>query len=1139
MKQYLHSTLKVFAIMWMAAVIIDNSALAHTSVPLVEMEEQLDLESTKISLKVVDATIIEVFRKIEEGTEFHMAYVANELPSDKNITQNIKNTSLLKVLEGLSRDYNLKFTQVNNTIHVSQKPKLSEVSMVKEVLQRAVSGRILDEFGEPLPGVNVLVKGTNKVAISDLDGQFSFENVEDDAVLVFSFIGFKTEEISILGKDTIEVTLTEDLSELQEVVVVGFGAQKKANLTGAVSTVDAKTIENRPVTNVMNALQGTAPGLIVTRDSGQPGKENYNLNIRGITSVNGKNEPLVIVDGVEGNLELLNPNDIETISVLKDAAASSIFGAKAADGVILVTTKKGVAGKTQVTYSGMFTVNKPYSQPELLSSYEQGIMQNEARINKGGNPVWRDEQLAWMQDDNINYELKEGNPNRYNYYYNMNKIDLVMRDLTYSQNHNLSIKGGNENTQYLISLGYYDQNGVFKLGPDGTDRYNARVNLNTKFNKIFSLDSRISYSLDKTSAPAKRLNGDYGLIYQIYQSRSIYPIYLPETNNTKYGQGTVQYYATLKDGGYNQRNRGDFNGVFTLKANVAKGLTMKLVYNPRFRNYKEEEFKRTVAFYDIAGPSNYLNQVNSIEKKRTNIFNNNVQLYADYDLTLGEDHQFHILGGSQFQTYRLDLISATAKALMSNDAPSLNFGSDPDVPPVVSDDIATTAYLSYFGRLNYSYKDKYLLEANLRNDISSKLAPGYRSKIFPSFSVGWNVTGEHWFTDALPFFTQLKFRGSWGKLGNANVLGNYDYISLLDQGDPYYFNNVSNISLYQKNLASPEKSWETIKSTNIGVDFAFLDYRLTGSFDYFVRLNEDMLVKVVLPTTLGVDPAQSNSAKLETKGWELVLGWRDQVGGFNYNVGFNLSDNQNKVLEYAGQSVYKEGLNKIIEGLPINSIYGYQAAGYFQSDSEVENSAFQDNRTAAGDIKYIDQNGDGEINGGQFRPDDHGDLVNLGNTSPRLLYGLNLNMEYKGFDFGVFFQGVAERKMLIYTKAAIPIMESWRMPWKLQQDYWTEENRDAKFPRLYEGASHNAKASTHWVQDAAYLRLKNLQVGYTFRGDLLKKAGVANARLYFSGQDLWEVSKMWFTYYDPENPNNVSYNYPFFRSYAIGLNITF
>lgn len=383
MKQYLHSTLKVFAIMWMAAVTMDNSALAHTSVPLVEMEEQLDLESTKISLKVVDATIIEVFRKIEEGTEFHMAYVADELPSDKNITQNIKSTSLLKVLEGLSRDYNLQFTQVNNTIHVSQKPKLSEVSMVKEeVLQRAVSGRILDEFGEPLPGVNVLVKGTNKVAISDLDGQFSFENVEDNAVLVFSFIGFKTEEISILGKDTIEVALTEDLSELQEVVVVGFGAQKKANLTGAVSTVDAKTIENRPVTNVMNALQGTAPGLIVTRGSGQPGKEDYNLNIRGITSVNGKNEPLVIVDGVEGNLELLNPNDIETISVLKDAAASSIFGAKAADGVILVTTKKGVVGKTQVTYSGMFTVNKPYSQPELLSSYEQGIMQNEARSIK-------------------------------------------------------------------------------------------------------------------------------------------------------------------------------------------------------------------------------------------------------------------------------------------------------------------------------------------------------------------------------------------------------------------------------------------------------------------------------------------------------------------------------------------------------------------------------------------------------------------------------------------------------------------------------------------------------------------------------------------------------------------------------------
>lgn len=1140
MSKFLRFKMKVFAILMMIISTGFHPIMANKPTNTNERFLQMDLESTKVSFKVVDARIIDVLKKIEAKTDFHMAYVTNELPSDRNVSKDYNKESLLKVLEELSRDYKLKFTQVNNTIHVGiQDLPTSKNIEIQDELNRPVGGRVLDETGEPLPGVNILVKGTNLVAISDLDGKFQFSSVADDGVLIFSFIGFESKEVSILNKETIEVVLGEDMADLDEVVVVGFGEQKKANLTGSVATVDSKALENRPVTNVMNALQGTAPGLTVTRSSGQPGQEGYNLNIRGITSVNGSNQPLVIVDGVEGDLNLLNPNDIESISVLKDAAAASIFGAKAADGVILVTTKKGTAGKTEVTYSGMYTFNKPYSQPEMLSSYEQGLMQNEARVNRGGNPVWRDEQLEWMRDENINYEINENNPDRYNYYYNLNKKDLIMRDLTYSQNHNLAVKGGNTNTQYLISLGYYDQNGVFKFGPDGTKRYNARINLNTKFNDVFSLDSRISYSSDETMAPSRNVGGDYGMIYEIYQSRAIYPVYLPESNDTKYAQGTPSYFASLKDGGYYQRNRGDFNGIFSLKAAVAKGLSLKLVYNPRFRNYKEEQFNRTVPFYErTETPSNYLNEVNSIRKERTNIFNNNLQFYADYDWLLNDDHQFHVMGGYQFQSYRYDEISATARSLMSNDAPSLNFGSDPSVPPLVSDNIQTNAYLSYFGRINYSYKNKYLFEANLRNDISSKLAPGYRSKTFPSFSAGWVLTGEDWFTQALPFFDQFKLRGSWGRLGNANVLGNYDYISLLSTGPSYYFNNVSNISLYQSNLASPEKSWETIQSSNIGVDLAFFDYRLTGSFDYFVRQNQDMLVTVTLPSTLGVNPSQTNSAKLETKGWELILGWRDQVGEFNYSIGFNLSDNRNKVLEYAGRSVYSQGVNSIIEGLPINTIFAYEADGYFQTEAEVENWAFQDSRTGAGDIKYIDQNGDGEINGGLFRPEDHGDLINVGNTSPRLLYGANLNFQYKGFDFGAFFQGVGERKMLIYTNAAIPLMQSWRMPWKIQQDYWTPENPEAKFPRLYEGAAHNARPSTHWVQDAAYLRLKNLQVGYTFHQGILNKIGVSSARVYFSGQDLWEVTKMWFNYYDPENPNNVSFNYPFFRSYAMGVNIT-
>ncbi|QDH79402.1 TonB-dependent receptor [Echinicola soli] len=1139
MKTHLLSEMKFVGILVMTILLSLGDISAHQyAYANSSWKRHQKLEDVQVSLNMKNASMVQVLKEIESSTAFHVAYMEEELSTEKDISLNVNEQSLLYVLEVLSREHNVRFTQVNNTIHVSPKnvPQLQE-----EVEERNISGKVLDEEGIPIPGVNVIVKGTKRVTVTDLDGVFSFENISDDAILVFSFIGFESQEITVTNKETVSVTLREDMSELQEVVVVGFGEQPKANLTGSVATVDSKDIENRPVTNVMNSLQGTAPGLTVTRSSGQPGNEGYDLNIRGISSVNGDNQPLVIVDGVEGSLELLNPNDIESVSVLKDAAASSIFGAKAANGVIMVTTKKGAVGKTTVTYSGMFTINKPYSQPELLSSYEQGLMQNEARVNRGGSPVWRDEQLEWMQDDNFNYQVNPNNPDRYDYYYNINKKDLVMRDLTYAQNHNLSIKGGNAENQYLISLGYYNQNGVFKFGPDGNERYNARVNLNTKFNDIFSLDSRISYNMDETMSPSRNVGGDYGLIYQVYQSRSIYPVYLPGSDDTKYAAGTPNYYGALKEGGYNERIRSDFNGVFTLKAqNLAKGLTLKMVYNPRFRNNTEDQFNRTVPFYYISPtPGSYYNQVNSIVKERQNEINHNLQLLADYDWNINEDHKFHVLGGYQFQNYRRDYVTATAKALISNNAPSLNFGSDPNVPPVVGDNIQTNAFISYFGRFNYSFRDKYLFEANLRNDISSKLAPGYRSKTFPSFSAGWILSEEDWFQESLSFLTQFKLRGSWGKLGNANVLGNYDYISLLREGNNYPFNNVSNLSLYQRDLASPEKSWESIKSTNFGVDFALFDYRLTGSFDYFVRQNEDMLVTVTLPATLGVNPSQTNSAKMETRGWEVVLGWRDTRGEFSYSVNFNLSDNRNKVLEYAGRSVYSEGVNKIVEGLPINTIFGYEADGYFSSADEVAGWAFQDSRTGAGDIKYLDNNNDGKINGGLFRPDDHGDLINLGNTSPRYLFGANIGFDWKGFDFKAFFQGVGERKMLIYTRAAIPIYESWRMPWKLQQDYWTPENQDALFPRLYEGASHNGRTSSHWVQDAAYIRLKNLQVGYTFKNGVLDKLSVSSARVFFSGQDMWEKTKMWFTYYDPENPNNVSYNYPFFRSYAIGLNVTF
>lgn len=1101
-------------------------------------------QTRRLNLQFQDNSLKEVLQILEDQTDFSFIYKDELIDSETRITGSFKETSITEVLQHILQKERLTYTIKGKAIVIL--PNDQEVNVVQKNL--AVSGKVTDSSGTPLPGVTVIVRGTTTGTVTDVQGSYRLTSVPDNAILVFSFIGMKMQELAVAGKQQINVVLEEETIGIEEVVAVGYSVQKKANLTGSVATIGENMLENRPVTNSMAALQGAAPGLVVTRNSGQPGNEEYKMNIRGFSSVNGTNQALVIIDGVEGDMTLLNSNDIESISILKDAAAASIYGAKAANGVIIVTTKKGTKGKTVISYTGLMTLNHAYSIPERLHSWEESEMANLSRLNAGLSRDYTDEEIEWMKDPDINYAVNPTNPNTYKFYYDLNQVEMLMREITHSQNHNVSVKGGNEGTQYLLSLGYYDQNGVFEMGPDGTTRNNVRLNLNTRFNKIFSLDSRIAYNQDRTMSPSQSVKGDYGLLYNIYQLRTRFPIFLPESDDTKYATSAAgATYATLKEGGYHEVKRKDIGGVFTLKAeNIIDGLTLRLVYSPALQLKHDDTFYRRIPQYDRRpDPVTYWNNPNSIIKRRSTTVNNEVQALADYDWSISSDHHFHVLGGFQYHEYDYNYTSAQAKSLTSNDVPSLNLGGDPSVPPIVWDDIQTNAMVSYFGRLNYNYKDKYLFEANIRNDASSKLAPGHRSKTFPSFSAGWNMSREPWFNNALPFFSEFKLRGSWGKLGNADVLGNYDYISVLEgtnsSGNPIYypFNNVKNNVLYQKKLASKEKTWETLRTVNGGIDLGMLDQRLTASFDYFVRKNENMLVNVTLPATLGVTPSATNSAELKSWGWEATLGWKDMAGNLKYWINLNVSDNKDKVVKYAGQSVYAEGLNKVIEGLPLNTIWGYQADGYFSSPEEVAEAPFQDARTGAGDIRYKNLDDSEKIDGGLFRPDDHGDLVNLGTTSPRYLFGATLGFEWKGIDFSAFFQGVAKRNILMQPQVVVPFADSWRQPWKIHTDYWTEDNPDARFPRLYQGGSHNTRTSSHWVQDAGYIRLKNLQVGYTFPARWTSKIMISKARVFFTGQDLWEHSKMWFKYYDPENPNSTSFNYPFFRSYAVGLNVTF
>lgn len=518
-----------------------------------------------------------------------------------------------------------------------------------------------------------------------------------------------------------------------------------------------------------------------------------------------------------------------------------------------------------------------------------------------------------------------------------------------------------------------------------------------------------------------------------------------------------------------------------------------------------------------------------------------MQFLADYSLDIKEQHHFHVLGGYQFENYRSETVAATAKNLSSNDLFSLNLGDPTQYS--ASDDISTWATQSVFARLNYNYREKYFLEATIRDDGSSRLAPGYRYQNFPSVSVGWQVAKEEWFHKAMPVFNQFKLRASDGRLGNSDLsnFGDYDYIALISKTTSAYpFNNQKVYGYYNATLASPQKTWEKIETKNIGLDIAVLDNRLTVSGDYYIKENSNMLVTVNTTAMIGLGTSQYNYAALKTHGWEINVGWKDILGkDFNYWINANIADSKNEVTKYLGKSIIAEGVNGVVEGLPINTIWGYQATGLFSSQQQVDDYAFISNNTGPGDIIYKDVNGDGKINAGKGTIKDHGDLVNLGSTTPRYTFGFDLGFSVHGFDFSAFFQGVGKRAMIVNSAFVLPFVSSWRMPNQDQMDYWTPEHMDARYPRLYMGGGSNTLTSSWWVQNTAYLRLKNLQVGYTLPAGMTRKAGIAAARIFFSGQDLWETSGMWIKYYNPENPTNASTTYPFFRSYAVGLNLTF
>ena len=1108
-------------------------------------------QTARLNLELKGATIKEVLTAIEKQSEFYFLYNSELIDVTRKVDISVQGE---KVADILARLFN------ENEVNVVIKDRHIVLTPVEEMVQqqqRSVSGKVTDSSGSPLPGVTVLLKGTTQGTVTNSDGFYSMVGITENATLVFSFVGMRTLEVAGAGKTVINVILEEESIGIEEVVAIGYGTQKKVNLTGSVAVASKEVFENKSVPNAIAAIQGSLPGVTVTRSSGKPGSENYQLQIRGRSSINTVGV-LTLIDGVVGNLSDINPNDIESISVLKDAAAAAIYGSNAAGGVMLVTTKKGKAGITTVEYDGMFGITMMGRLPTPASAYDQ---MNTLAIGfrAAGSPIleWESPvRLAWLKGEKLDetdymgakvvvyptgrFFVTSARPNVWQSANSINQLHEYTKENNPVQTHNVSITGGNDKNRYYFSAGYYNRRGILRYGPDSNERYNIRFNSNNELSKHISINTSVAFT--NNDVYQSSVSGETILNYAIkYWSTGV-----------TYGP-TGAYFAShglwpswvqvMREGGRNTQKSYNFDGKSELIIkDLLPGLRINVIGGANYVVGKSSAYARTLTYIGPQGtPTFTYSSPNNMSKSQSLSKYVTLQSYATYDLNINDAHNFSLLGGYSFEDFRSESITATARTLATNDFFSLNYGSPSTKGN--SDAISTWATIAGFGRLNYNFKEKYLFEANIRYDASSRLASGNRGQVFPSFSAGWNISKEDFYQN-VKAFQDLKLRASWGQLGNSNALGLYDYIALLNSSTNLPFNNVSTQYLYQNTLASKTKTWETIETANLGLDLTAFNRKLSFTADAYIKKNKNMLVNIQSPSLMGVGTSSYNYGDLETRGWEIAIGWKEMSKEFKYGITASLSDNTNKLTKYSGRNIVSAGQNFLIEGLPLNTLWGYQTGGLFKSDQEYKDyGIFIDPRTGGGDMKYLDLNNDKKITVGAGTLNDHGDLVRLGDTNPRYLFGINLEGGWKGFDFNCFIQGVGKRELLlqngdIWNSMYTTYSDAVNLTFKEKLDYWTPENTDAFWPRPFNGGMQSYWPSDYWIQDAAYVRLKNIQLGYTIPQTITQKARISKARFFVTGQDLLEITKT-FSWVDPEQADNSGVIYPFYRSISLGINVTF
>lgn len=1082
----------------------------------------------KVFLNRPNSSLELIFKDIRNQTGYDFFYNVNVIKKVGKVDM-VFNGQLEEVLEKCLAGKSLTFTIKNKAIIIQEVGNTLPSSAFQQQETIVVKGKVTDEKNIPLVGVTVQVKAMPIGTTTDANGNYSLKLKSDKAILVFNYLGFISVEKALAGQTDINVVLKESPFILNEFVTVGYSTQKKINLTGSVATLQAKDLESRPVTSISNALQGQMAGVTVKSPGGQPGANSGSIRIRGIGTL-GDSSPLYVVDGAPTrSIDILNPNDIESISVLKDASSASIYGVRGANGVILITTKKGKTGDApSLTYSTYYGVQTPTALPELVGSVDYMQLLNEAQINVGQTPTYTSYDVETVKN--------KSNPN---YFGDTDWVKEILKKNTPQQSHNLSLSGDAKNINYFVSYGNLNEKGLITGDNYSADRNNARLRINTKLMDRLDVDANFGYTDRKSIGSAQDIGSESGPLHTLHVISPLSPV---RFTTGKWAYVNVSNpIAQTTDGGTNTYTSQEVNANLSLNFKVLDGWTIKGQYVLNKYNSRRSVFSKTINYYSPYDNS-LIYQANNPNKLSVTSYSGSYHTFiglSEYQKTFNKDHNFKVLVGASKEKTVTNDFSASRTHLPLQDIESINLGTDNQVN---NGGATVNALASMFGRSNYAYKNKYLAELNFRYDGSTRFAKESRWQLFSSGSVGWVFSEEAFFEKLRSHVESAKLRYSYGSLGNDKVGRDFGYMSSLTEMSTMPIGNQITIGYGESGVVNRILTWESAIQQNVGLDLVFLKGKLDFTAEYYKNRTNDILLNVSLPDVLGAGYPPQNAGHVENKGWELQIGWRDRIKSVKYGVRANLSDVKNRVLSL-GNAPASLGDQIRIVGQPIDAFYGLTALRIAQLSDftyDAGNNKYTPNfpyisgdPVAPGDIMYADLDNDGRITL-------DGDRSVIGSPIPRYTYGFMGDLSWNNFDFSFFLQGVG--KVNGYLKGAarhaFVNIGNDPTPQRVHLDRWTPENPDASYPRLTAGQSHNQRLSTFWLEDASYLRVKNIQLGYTIPEKITSKFRANRVRVYASADNLFTATNFYYSY-DPETPVSGGGYYPQVKTFVFGLNITF